>query len=307
MRIPWKPTLDSERRPFPRIFLSASVPALERDQRFLTGPAAPRLMVRVIETRVRDAVASFVVHLLKNGGQLIFGGHPTIVPMVAAAARNFSPNQGEHRPILLYQSEQFRTSSQSPAREEIEKLGLAQIYWVPTRPNEATKQFDIDTPYLRDDQKFHALCEEEQRDQNAPAELVAALVVLRVVMFLHLKPQAILSMGGMEGIGSEASLFHKLLGQEFHREPRDSIAVHGRSRAFALKSTYGATAQLQREGFHFIDESFFSQERQSSRTGSLQEILRPQTDMRLIDKQLTDPIRYDGIMQDFVRTAVDIL
>ena len=302
MRIPWEPTLDSERRPFPRIFLSASVPALERDQRFLTGPAEPRLMVRVIETRVRDAVASFVVHLLKNGGQLIFGGHPTIVPMVAAAARNFSPGQGEHRPILLYQSEQFRTSSQSPAREEMERLGLAQIYWVPARPNEATKQFDIDTPYLRDDQKFHALCEEEQRDQNTPAELVAALVVLRVVMFLHLKPQAILSMGGMEGIGSEASLFHKLLGWDFDHDKRhDAIQVRRASRAFALKSTYGATAQLQREGFHFIDENFFFRDDHSVR----QELLRPQTDMALIDKQLTDPIRYDGIMQDFVRTVAN--
>src|ERR1700693_3451091 len=100
MKIPWEPKIGPDGLPYPRIFLSASVPSLKRDQRFLSGPAEPRLMVRVIETRVRAAVASFVVQLLRGGGQLLFGGHPTIVPMVATAAENFSSGKGKLFPVI---------------------------------------------------------------------------------------------------------------------------------------------------------------------------------------------------------------
>lgn len=52
----------------------------------------------------------------------------------------------------------------------MEARGLARIYWVPVDPKEAEKQFNIDTPYLADEQEFYTLCNEEQHDNNAPPE-----------------------------------------------------------------------------------------------------------------------------------------
>jgi hypothetical protein len=302
VKIPWERKIDFDGLASPRVFLSASVPSLTRDHRFLSGPAEPRLMVRVIETRVRDAVASFVVQLLRAGGQLIFGGHPVIVPMVAAAAESFLPGEGKHFPIVLYQSERYRGETAPTGREEMEARGIATVKWVPVRPEDAAKEFGINTPYLLNPQRFEALCRETQHDEKAAPDVAPALVVLRVVMFLHLRPQTILTMGGMEGISAEASLFRELRAQEFATSRLAARIVNGAGppTVFALKSTYGATAQLDRARTQFIDESFFARS-----SGVRETLLQPEASMEIVGKQLMERIRYDGIMQDFVQVVAD--
>lgn len=300
MKFPWQPKTDASGLPSPRVFLSASVPALNRDQRFLRGPAEPRLMVRVIETRVRDAVASLVVQLLRAGGQLIFGGQPAVTPMVATAAENFSCNEGEHLPILLFQSEYFRNAAPPIGREEMEARGVAKVVWVPINPEEAIEKLAIDTPYLRDPPRFNDLCIQVEHDSKSAPEMVRALAVLRVVMLLKSHPQAILSMGGMEGIGAESAFFQKLYEPEI-RDGNASFVQHDerRSAAFALKSTYGAGSQLDNARTTFIDEVFFA--RRGSSSSTREAVLRPQQSAETAETQLMQRIRYDGIMQEFLQ------
>jgi hypothetical protein len=282
MNVFWEPRLGPDRRPFPRVFLSASVPSLKRDERFLKGDIEPRLMARVIETRVRDALASFVVQLLRAGGQLIFGGHPSIVPMVAAAAESFSNRRSDAFPILIYQSRRFFDSSPPIGRQEMESRGIGKTVWVPVDRLQAAELFNIDSQYLLDARRYDALCKEEQHDRNAPLDIAPALVVLRVVMVLDLQPQAILSMGGMEGIGAEASLFRRLRPEK-----------PGYVGAFALKSTYGATTNLDAGHTHFIDERLTSSEMDSGAP------LTPQENVEAASRQLRKRIRYDRIMEEF--------
>lgn len=301
MKFPWEPKTDAAGLPSPRLFLSASVPALNRDQRFLRGPAQPRLMVRVIETRVRDAVASLVVQLLRAGGQLIFGGQPAVTPMVAAATENFSRAEGGHFPILLYQSEYFRGDQPPLGREEMEARGMAKVVWVPVDPEEAIEKLAIDTPYLRDPARFNNLCIQVQHDSKSVPEKVRALAVLRVVMLLQPQPQTILSMGGMEGIGAESAFFQQLHEPEI-RDGNASFIRHDESRpaAFALRSTYGAGSQLDHVRTKFIDEVFFARREGSSSTREA--LLRPQQeDAETLENQLMQRMRYDGIMQEFIR------
>jgi hypothetical protein len=300
MKFPWQPKLDAAGLPSPRLFLSASVPTLNRDQRFLRGPAEPRLMVRVIETRVRDAVASLVVQLLRAGGQLIFGGQPAVTPMVAAATQNFSRHKGEHFPILLYQSEYFRGATPPIGREEMEVQGMAKVVWVPASPEEATKKLAIHTPYLQDPERFNDLCVQVQHDSNSAPEMVRALAVLRVVMLLQPRPQTTLSMGGMEGIGAESALFQQLREAEI-RDGNEPFVGHNRDRphAFALKSTYGAGSQLDHARTTFIDEVFFA--RRESSSSSKETLLQPQENAETVETQLMQRMRYDGIMQEFIQ------
>lgn len=286
MNIPWEPELGPDGRASPRVFLSASIPSLKRDERFLKGDVEPRLMARVIETRVRDALASFVIQLLRARGQLIFGGHPSIVPMVAAAAENFSNPRSDDFPVVIYQSRLFFNSTPPVGRQEMESIGIAKTVWVPVNRMEASDEFNLDSPYLRIAEMYEELCKQEQHDKNSKPEVAAALVVLRVVMFLHLQPQTILSMGGMEGIAAEATLFRRLRAKE-----------PGYIGAFALKSSYGATANLDARQTRFIDERL-----ESSNTAR-ETLLTPKENVETASKQLMKRIRYDRIMEEFVRSV----
>jgi SLOG cluster3 family len=300
MKFPWEPNRDAAGLPSPRLFLSASVPAINRDQRFLRGPAEPRLMVRVIETRVRDAVASLVVQLLRAGGQLIFGGQPAITPMVAAAAQNFSRDKGEQFPILLYQSEYFRSATPPIGREEMEARGMAKVVWVPANPEEAAQKISMNTPYLEDPAEFNDLCLQVQHDSKSAPELTRALAVLRVVMLLQPRPQAILSMGGMEGIGAESAFFQRLYEPEI-RVGNASFVRDDRSRpaACALKSTYGAGSQLDHARTTFIDEVFFA--RRENESSTREAMLRPEQKAETVETQMMQRIRYDGMMREFIQ------
>lgn len=290
--------------PSPRVFLSASVPSVKRDKRYLSGPVEPKLMARIIETRVRDAVASFVVQLLRAGGQLVFGGHPKIVPIVAGAAGNFFRREGEHFPVLLYQSAYFRDDVPPVGREEMEKSGIARVNWVPSDPEEAAKTYSIKSPYLDRCGEFKGLYE-GQHDNDSQRELSSALAVMRVVMILDGQAQTILSMGGMEGISAEAKLFHEIRQKGWSVGPvhfsEDTMEGTAPRETFALRSTYGAAKVL--DSANFIDEDYFGQRPSALRRGPEGEsLLEPARKMELTRMQLMERIRYDRMMTDFVKS-----
>jgi hypothetical protein len=76
------------------VFLSASFPSDdERGRRF---PADPGL--------ISDAVAAVSTAILRSGGRLVSGGHPTITPLLLFSCRE---NDWRDR-IEIYQSEMYR-------------------------------------------------------------------------------------------------------------------------------------------------------------------------------------------------------
>jgi hypothetical protein len=245
-------------------------------------------MLRVIEIRVQDAVTSLVAHAVGVGGQVVFGGHPAITPMVAATVSAFAADEaGPERPILLYQSEYFRDAQRPVGRKEMQSAGLSKTIWVPDNPRDASKAFPVVREWLQPD-RFEQI-RKGQADPQADERLVDALVVFRLVMLLHSQPDAGVSMGGMEGIEAEASLYQRL----FAKDPSRKL--------FALRSTFGASSRLGELGVTSLDEQYFKSNDEES-FGEPNAFV-PTTENQTIDKQLLRRIGYDGMMQDFVASV----
>ncbi|HWM26261.1 MAG TPA: hypothetical protein VNP98_15710 [Chthoniobacterales bacterium] len=242
-------------------------------------------MLRVIETRVQDAVTSLVAQVLGVGGQVIFGGHPAITPMVAATASAFEGGERDgERPVMLYQSEYFREAVRPIGRREMESAQLSRTIWVPDNPEDASKAFPLAQEWLQPD-RFKQL-REGQAHPNADRRLVDALVVFRIVMLLDSRPHAAVSMGGMEGVEAEAMLYQRLFGSDPRR------------RLFALRSTFGAAGQLGELGIISIDERYFESKDRAPLAESV--ALLPTAEKQTIGRQLLRRIRYDGIMKEFI-------
>lgn len=98
-------------------------------------------------------------------------------------------------------------------------------------------------------------------------------------------------MGGIGGIGAEAKLFRGL-----HAEGFLPAGPARRPQAFALGSTYAATAELDSETTVFIDQPPFA----SATEAMHDQALIPGPARETIERQLTNPVRYDATMRNFV-------
>ena len=76
------------------VFLSAGFPSGERGQRFRPFDAAA----------IAEAVTAIVRAVLANGGKLLFGGHPTITPLVLMIGTELRVRQA----VDVFQSEWFK-------------------------------------------------------------------------------------------------------------------------------------------------------------------------------------------------------
>lgn len=79
-----------------KVFLSASVPMLDRDPQFLET-------VDVIG--IREAIKALVLVLLERNGSLVFGGHPAITPLLRLLFQEAGVSPRDY--ITLYQSRYF--------------------------------------------------------------------------------------------------------------------------------------------------------------------------------------------------------
>ena len=77
------------------IFLSASIPLLERDQKFYESADV---------IAIRDAVIALCTVVLSKH-RLIWGGHPSITPIVNFVMQRMGLNIQEH--VTIYQSNFF--------------------------------------------------------------------------------------------------------------------------------------------------------------------------------------------------------
>jgi hypothetical protein len=177
------------------VFLSASFPTPPRAEAY--PPARP--------DEINDAVTAVARGILASGGRLVFGGHPTITPLVLlvagemAALGDMRGLTGEQPPVLVYQSRLYMHLI-TEETYALQDRGYGRIEWVDAAPGE--------TP--------------DNNDESMRG--------LRERMFGETRPLAGFFVGGMEGIPRERETAAVVLGAGF--------------RAFPLPSAGGAAATL---------------------------------------------------------------
>jgi len=140
------------------IFLSASIPSGVRT-------------TQDVEARpggVADAVVAIVRGVLTGGGRLVFGGHPTISPLVLMVAAENSTRDPSR--VMIYQSRLF-ASLVTDETLRLEREGYATIRWTEAVPGDSPE---------------HGL------------ERLASLEVMRTAMLHEVEPVAAFFVGGME-------------------------------------------------------------------------------------------------------------
>jgi hypothetical protein len=175
------------------VFLSASKPSRK-----------PFRAVKLPE--IEEAVLSLARAVFAQQGRLVFGGHPTISPLVASVASEYFPERrgrSEDPPVIIYQSKAFEKWIPN-STAALEEMGYAQIRWT-----------------------------ERQGGEEAPSDLsqercVKSLQHTRARMFEETKPVVMVAIGGMEGVIRETRLFLEMTQQD----------------VYVLESTGGASERM---------------------------------------------------------------
>lgn len=171
------------------IFLSASVPTPDRGFERIEDAAF----------EIEQAVISLARSIFSAGGTLVFGGHPSISPLVAMVAGEYQPaflaesGEGERAPLTtIYQSEAFRERAVE-ANFLIFKLQSAKVVWTPVR-----------------------------RDSGETQSIDGSLFDMRTAMVEQTAPAAMVCIGGMDGVHEEVEIYRKYF-------PRRPVFVLGRT------------------------------------------------------------------------------
>ncbi|HTI73102.1 MAG TPA: hypothetical protein VMF06_24215 [Candidatus Limnocylindria bacterium] len=154
------------------IFLSASVPYRKE----WTEGVRP--------SQIEEFVVNVARAVFSRGGRLLFGGHPSISPLVASIASEYYKidPQRKVRPVVTFQSELFR--GQLPDETwDMYRLGFSSIIW---RPDKGSKESSLTT--MRSAMLGGWSAEEQSEHDLSP-------------------PRAMLTIGGMEGILEETAIF----------------------------------------------------------------------------------------------------
>ena len=156
------------------VFLSASYPAPERSCVY-----AEKADVRAIS----NAVVELARAVFDAGGSLVFGGHPTISPLVLRIAESAEEPPGENGAprVRVYQSAVF-SGVEAEASKRIGQLRIGQQI--------ATESVSGEHPIFRN-------------GALAPESVTKSLDRMRRRMIEDNKPVAAVFIGGMEGVEDE--------------------------------------------------------------------------------------------------------
>lgn len=164
------------------IFLSASIPKPERGERYRRVSDAP--------FEIEQAVISLARAVFSEGGHLVFGGHPTISPLVAMVVGEYREprfaESGKDRnaaPVEIFQSQAFEGHLPDETLL-MYRLGYASITWVEAVDNE---RYQPDA-------------------QNNEAPCPRSMERMRTRMLDQSSPDAMVCIGGMEGLEAEVKL-----------------------------------------------------------------------------------------------------
>lgn len=187
------------------IFLSASVPTRAPFER--RGDAA---------FHVEQAVTSLVRAVFAEDGRLVFGGHPSISPLVASIATEYFPVRpdGASPPIDIYQSRAYEGFLPDKTWD-MQRFGFARIHWSDAVNGE---RFDPALPSLQ--------CQDSLR-------------AMRRMLLEESRPTALVAIGGMEGVLHEA----QLCGQQGRDTPFVVFTVRETGGAAELLATGGIPAR----------------------------------------------------------------
>jgi hypothetical protein len=190
------------------ILLSASVPSDKRDAKFTK--------IKNAQIQIEEAVIGLSRNIFQAGGKMIFGGHPSISPLVAMVATEYSinkeienvkRNEGKEKPINIFQSRAYEAVIPKETTSLFD-LGYSEFIWTDAKNGE---EFN---PKIQKTAQCHKSLEFMRREMMRGS--IDALVCI----------------GGMEGVEIEYALFREL-------HPNKSI--------FILKSTGGASKILAEE------------------------------------------------------------
>jgi len=178
------------------VFLSASVPSQNRSDRYRR--------VEDASDRIADATIAVTRSLLGFGAELVFGGHPSISPLVGmVAGEYFEPGPAEPvrdaarggQPssiqvgtrVHIYQSRAFEGFLPNETTAMV-RAGLAEIHWTDAVDGERYNFDEIGIP-----------------------QCPMSLLKMRHEMLEERSPDAMVAIGGMEGLEQEAQLFSELM------------------------------------------------------------------------------------------------
>jgi hypothetical protein len=195
------------------IFLSASKPSRNLE--------VFRLSHRENGTSVEieEAVVSLARAVFSNQGRLVFGGHPSISPLVASVAAEYFPPRHippGQEPVWIYQSEAFRKVIPR-STQRLEELGYARIHWIDKENNE---EFSFASAGKEQCLESLRRMREEMIDLKPGKD--------QPFIPSQPPPVAMVAIGGMEGVIREARLF-------LEKTP---------GRVYVLGTTAGAAANL---------------------------------------------------------------
>jgi hypothetical protein len=161
------------------IFLSASVP-------FRTGwveDARP--------TEIEEAIVSVARAVFARKGRLLFGGHPSVSPLVAAVAGEyFAANPTRQvRPVVTFQSRFFEGRLPDETTDMV-KMGWSAIEWTPRDLAKDAKDPRPSLKLMRDRMLLGSGTPREVIDRNRLSP-----------------PKAMIAIGGMNGVRDEAFEF----------------------------------------------------------------------------------------------------
>ena len=200
------------------VLLSASVPSNKRSKKYQVDYEK----IKDAQIQIDEAVIGLSRNIFQAGGKIIFGGHPSISPLVAMVATEFRSNMDVEDPrrnekntkvISIYQSRAYKKVIPDDTTN-LFKLGYSDIIWTEAVDGE---EFDFNI-------KNKPQCEkslEFMREQMMGNEV-----------------DALVCIGGMEGVELEFDIFRKL---------------HPTKPIFVLQSTGGASKILAR---NYRDEKY---------------------------------------------------
>lgn len=164
------------------VFLSASFPSEDR---------APEFFQTADPDEISHAIVAVARAVLSSNGRLVFGGHPSVSPLVLLIANEYygapinEAGKTEKARILVYQSAVFG-SEIAPATRELFRLGHAHM---------------ITTQILNNERPIFTA----NRTLD-PKSVERSLQHMRERMVHESNPVAAFFIGGMEGIRDEARI-----------------------------------------------------------------------------------------------------
>jgi hypothetical protein len=175
-------------RPRHTTFLSASV------------PNRPEWAGDIKPAEIEEAIVCLARAVFARQGRLVFGGHPSISPLIASVAGEYfavDPRR-QFRPVIIFQSEFFRGRLPDETWD-LHRLGWAEIVWTPIETRGGFPDLDLSLHTMR---RYMLLDPDLAGStiEGIPWELTIARLGLAT-------PRAMVAIGGMEGVVDESAMF----------------------------------------------------------------------------------------------------